>query len=80
MQANKIIHRELKLENFLIKYKNKEETDYIIKLGDYGIGKFERRLFSNSSFSGLKGSIETVAPEIILEKKLFMKIMLIYIV
>ena len=69
IQEKKIIHRDLKLENFFIKYKNKEKTDYLIKLGDYGIGKFRDVSFPNSSFSGLKGSIETVAPEIILEKK-----------
>ena len=65
IQNKKIIHRDLKLENFLIKY-NKEKTDYIIKLGDYGIGKFKFQ--SNGIFSGLKGTIDTVAPEIILEK------------
>ena len=31
IQKEKIIHRDLKLENLLIKY-NKEKTDYIIKL------------------------------------------------
>ena len=67
IQEKKIIHRDLKLENLLIKYKNKEKTDYIIKLGDYGIGKFKRE-FSNSNFSGLKGTLETVAPEILLDK------------
>ena len=65
IQNKIIIHRDLKLENFLIKY-NKEKTDYIIKLGDYGIGKFKFQ--SNGIFSGLKGTIDTVAPEIILEK------------
>jgi len=65
IQREKIIHRDLKLENFLIKY-NKEKTDYIIKLGDYGTGKFKGK--SNGIFSGLKGTIDTVAPEIILEK------------
>ena len=67
IQEKKIIHRDLKLENFLIKYKNKEKTDYIIKLGDYGIGKFKRE-FSNSIYSGIKGTLETVAPEVLLEK------------
>jgi hypothetical protein len=60
IQRKDIIHRDLKLENFLIKY-NKEKTDYVIKLGDYGIGKF--RIYSD-----LKGSFDTIAPEIILEK------------
>jgi hypothetical protein len=65
IQRNYIIHRDLKLENFLIKY-NKEKTDYVIKLGDYGIGKFKYR--TNGIYSGLKGTIDTIAPEIILEK------------
>ena len=68
IQSKKIILRDLKLENFLIKYKNKEKSDYIIKLGDYGIGKFKRE-FTNSIFSGIKGTLETVSPEVILEKK-----------
>ena len=66
IQKENIIHRDLKLENFLVKY-NKEKTDYIIKLGDYGIGKLKNN--SNTIFSGLKGTIDTVAPEIILEKE-----------
>ena len=65
IQKEKIIHRDLKLENLLIKY-NKEKTDYLIKLGDYGLGKFKGK--SNGIFSGLKGTPDTVAPEIILEK------------
>ena len=65
MQREKIIHRDLKLENLLIKY-NKEKTDYLIKLGDYGLGKFKGK--SNGIFSGLKGTPDTVAPEIVLEK------------
>ena len=65
MQREKIIHRDLKLENLLIKY-NKEKKDYLIKLGDYGLGKFKGK--SNGIFSGLKGTPDTVAPEIVLEK------------
>ena len=65
IQQYKIIHRDLKLENFLIKY-NKEKTDYIIKLADYGIGKFQS--LSIGIFSGLKGTGETMAPEILLNK------------
>ena len=63
IQNKEIIHRDIKLENILIKYTNDEKTDYIIKLCDYGIGKFK-----DDIFSGLKGTFETVAPEILLNK------------
>ena len=66
MYKNRIIHRDLKLKNFLIKYTNDEKTEYIVKLADYGIGKFLNN--SNSSFSGFKGTAETAAPEICLFK------------
>ena len=63
---NKIIHRDLKLSNFLVKYINKEKTEFIVKLADYGIGKYLSG--KNTTFSGIKGSLETLAPEIILQK------------
>ena len=66
IQKEKIIHRDLKLENFLIKYTDDKKTEYIIKLCDYGIGKLKNQ--SNGIFSGLKGSLDTVAPEILLQK------------
>ena len=65
MQKEKIIHRDLKLDNFLVKF-NKEKTDFIIKLSDYGICKIKNK--TNSIFSGIKGTIGNVAPEIVLEK------------
>ena len=71
LHSRRIIHRDLKLENFLIKY-NKEKTDYIIKLGDYGIGKFKN--LSNGIFSGLKETGEAMAPEILLKKLKLMKV------
>ena len=66
MHKNNIIHRDLKLKNFLIKYTNEQKTEYIIKLCDYGIGKFLDE--KNCAFSGMKGTIETIAPEICLSK------------
>ena len=68
MYEKNIIHRDIKLENFLIKYINKEKTKYIIKLGDYGIGKIKSTSVSNIISSGKKGTDETMAPEILLEK------------
>ena len=67
MYKNNIIHRDLKLKNFLIKYLNEEKTQFIVKLGDYGIGKFLDETNSDS-FSGIKGTLETVAPQICLKK------------
>ena len=66
LQMKNIIHRDLKLSNLLIKYNNKEKNEYIVKLADFGISKFSNGL--NSNFSGYKGSIDSAAPEIILQK------------
>jgi len=66
LQEKLVIHRDIKLENFLVKFTNAEKTDYIIKLADYGISKFKNN--TNGIFSGIKGSEDTIAPEISLEK------------
>ena len=66
LQEKLVIHRDIKLENFLVKYTNAEKTEYIIKLSDYGISKFKNN--TNSIFSGIKGSEDTIAPEISLNK------------
>ena len=50
----------------MVKYTNEEKTEYIIKLSDYGISKFKNK--TNSIFSGIKGSEDTVAPEVYLDK------------
>ena len=34
-----MVHRDLKLENILIKYMDKEHKNYIVKLTDYGCSK-----------------------------------------
>ena len=64
MQRQGIIHRDLKLENFLIKYKDENKKDFIVKLSDYGIAKYASQ--QTSSISELKATPETVAPEILL--------------
>ena len=60
MKENKIVHRDLKLDNILIKYENKEKRLFKVKLCDYGISKY-------GNFTQLKTHIGTeanMAPEI----------------
>ena len=65
MYEKNIIHRDLKLSNILLKYEDNNKGNFIIKLGDYGLGKF---LNKGKSITGLKGTFETEAPEILLDK------------
>jgi len=65
MYKQNIIHRDLKLKNLLVKYKDNNKKNFIVKLGDFGIGKF---LDKSDSITGLKGTPETMAPEILLEQ------------
>ena len=63
MVNNLIVHRDLKLENIFIKYKNNEKTEYIIKLGNYGLST---RLNSiNQKIHQKAGTPQYIAPEII---------------
>ena len=62
MNENKIIHRNLKLENILIKYIDIENTKYIVKLTDYGIS---RQLLDATHFSTKIGTPKFMAPEIL---------------
>ena len=40
MNENKIVHRDIKLENIVVKYNDeKSNINYIVKLTDYGISK-----------------------------------------
>ena len=39
MRKKNVIHRDLKLENILIKYSNKTKLGFIPKISDYGLGK-----------------------------------------
>ena len=63
MKEKKIIHRDLKLENILIKYIDKEKKKFIIKLSDYGCSK---RLISLSRYcSTYSGTSAYMSPEIL---------------
>ena len=62
MNENKIVHRDLKLKNILIKYENKEKDKYKVKLTDYGISK---QLLNITHLSKKKGTTKYEAPEIL---------------
>ena len=62
MYKNKIIHRDIKLDNILIKYKDNNDSNinFIVKLTDYGISK----QLENTNTTNM-GTNETMAPEIL---------------
>ena len=63
MNKNHIIHRDLKLDNILVKYTDNTKTKYILKLSDYGLSK---QLESLSKMCNTHaGTLLTMAPEII---------------
>ena len=67
MLDNKIIHRDIKLENILVKNKGDQRNKYIVKLSDYGISKQLATLSQkNDTFIG---TILTMAPEILKEEE-----------
>ena len=62
MQKERVIHRDLKLKNIMIKYdKNVEEIGFILKLSDFGFSK----VMNEGDITGTNlGSPATKAPEI----------------
>ena len=62
MVENNIVHRDLKLENILFKYINKEKTDFIVKLTDYGVSK---QVTSTNICQSRVGTDLTMAPEVL---------------
>ena len=65
MYKNKIIHRDIKLDNILVKFKennnNNSNINFIVKLTDYGISK----QYKNTINTTFIGTNETMAPEIL---------------
>ena len=59
----KLIHRDLKLENILVKYQNKEKSKYIIKLTDYEVTK-KLKTFTEKCTTRV-GTLKYMAPEIL---------------
>ena len=61
MKDNNIVHRDIKLVNILIKYKDNEKKKFIVKLTDYGIS----RQLNNDHCSTEIGTLNTMAPEVL---------------
>ena len=66
MKENKIVHRDLKLDNILIKFEDNKKQKFIVKLTDYGISK---QLSSVSKIFTHAGTLKTMAPEVIKGKE-----------
>ena len=63
MKKNNIVHRDIKLENILVKYDNNNNIlNFICKLSDYGISK---RLNDFTICKTYTGTVTTMAPEIL---------------
>jgi len=63
MNKNKIAHRDIKLNNILIKYLNKKKNKFKVLLSDYGISN--RLLTLTGKFSTHVGNLLIMAPEIL---------------
>ena len=61
MVDNNIVHRDLKLENILIKFTNEEKTKFIPKLCDYG---FSKKIKEENNKNTQLGTRTTAAPEV----------------
>ena len=58
-----LIHRDIKPQNILIKYKDKNRSDYIVKVAYYGLSKiYKNKIITISKLSGL-GTSGYIAPE-----------------
>ena len=64
---NKLVHRDLKLENILVKYENKEKTKFTLKLSDYEVTK-KIKTFTEKCTSRV-GTLKYMAPEILQGEK-----------
>ena len=65
LESHNIIHRDIKLENILIKYNNKSKQDFTVKLADFGLSR--EILYKEKIDDSFCGSPETMAPEILNE-------------
>ena len=67
MNTYKILHRDIKLNNILVKYLNKEKTEYKVLLSDYGISNQVYSL--TQRFTTHAGTQIIMAPEILNDEK-----------
>ena len=67
MNENKIVHRDIKLHNILIKYTNKEKKEFKVLLSDYGVSNQIGSLTGN--FKTHAGTQIIMAPEILKGEK-----------
>ena len=63
INEQKIVHRDIKLHNILVKYLNKEKTDFKILLSDYGVSNQINSMTGN--FRTHIGTKVIMAPEIL---------------
>ena len=72
MYENKLAHRDLKLQNILIKYKDgNDKNNFIVKLSDYGEAK--RLTMTRNAFISNVGTSSYMAPEILMGKPFDLK-------
>ena len=67
MHKNKISHRDIKLNNILVKYLNKDNTEFKVLLSDYGISNQLNQL--TTKFQTQIGTRIIMAPEILKGEK-----------
>ena len=63
MAQNNLIHRDIKLENILVKYNSNSNTNYTLKLTGYELSKQILNLVEK--FHGKIGAYKYMAPEIL---------------
>ena len=66
LYENKIVHRNLKIGNIFLKYENKEQTKYKVKLGGYS---YCEQLINLEYLSEMIGTVNYIAPEILKGEK-----------
>ena len=63
MSQNIIIHRDLKLENILVKYLDNDKSKFIVKLTDYGVSR--KMMSLSKKCKSYAGTLLTMSPEIL---------------